>query len=353
MAVAADQRLRTRFTELVGIAHPIVQEGLGPYRTVHLAAAVSNAGGLGTVSIPGLSEETKAGAAKLRGFIEEACALTDRPLAVNVPVGADKASGEVLPFSAAYVSAVVEAVRDRDIAKRLRVITTSAGPPDVARALVADSGLIHLHKIGGVRQAQKAQAAGVDGVIASGYEAGGHTHSRPVHTFVLAASVIPAVSIPVVLAGGVLDGRSLAAALAFGADAVALGTRFVASHDNPDWDPAYARRILAAGEGDDVIFSAIYGPSRALPSRGLADLAALIAEGTASHEALTAFKDERLIAGQRDGDMAGGILPAGQISGAIADLIHVAEFVPGMVREAIAALDHARSLAVTDAAVPA
>src|SRR5690606_22968086 len=135
---------------------------------------------------------------------------------------------------------------------------------------------------------------------------------------------------------GVLDGRSLAAALAFGADAVALGTRFVASHDNPDWHPAYARRILAAGEGDDVIFSAIYGPSRALPSRGLGDLAALIAEGAASHEALTAFKDERLIAGQRDGDMAGGILPAGQISGAITDLIHVAEFVPGMVREAIA-----------------
>lgn len=340
-------RLKTRFTELVGIEHPVVQEGLGPYKTVRLAAAVSNAGGLGTISIPGISEEPKAGSRKLRGYIEEACALTDRPLAVNVPVGADKATGQALPFSAAYVSAVVDAVKDREIAKRLRVVTTSAGPPDLARRLIEGSGLIHLHKVGGTRQAQKAEAAGVDALIASGYEAGGHTHARPVHTFVLAATVPRAVSIPVVLAGGVLDGRSLAAALAFGADAVALGTRFVASHDNPDWNPAYARRILDAAEGEDVIFSAIYGPSRALPSRGLADLAALIAGGTATDEDLTRFKDERLIAGQRDGDMAGGILPAGQISGAISDLIHVGEFVPAMVADAIDALDRCRASIVS------
>lgn len=340
-------RLRTRFTELVGIDHPVVQEGLGPYKTVRLAAAVSNAGGLGTISIPGISEEPEAGSRKLRGYIEEACALTDRPLAVNVPVGADKATGQALPFSAAYVSAVVDAVRDREIARRLRVVTTSAGPPDVARRLIEGSGLIHLHKVGGTRQAQKAEAAGVDALIASGYEAGGHTHARPVHTFVLAATVPRAVSIPVVLAGGVLDGRSLAAALAFGADAVALGTRFVASHDNPDWNPAYARRILDAAEGDDVIFSAIYGPSRALPSQGLTDLAALIAGGTATDEELTRFKDERLIAGQRDGDMGSGILPAGQISGAISDLIHVGEFIPSMVADAIEALENCRASIVS------
>ena len=128
-------RLKTRFTELVGVEHPVMQEGLGPYKTVHLAAAVSNAGGLGTVSIPGISEDPVAGAAKLRSYIEQACALTERPLAVNIPVGTDK-HGNVPAFSAAYVGAVVAAVKDREIARRLRVITTSAGAPDASRRMI-------------------------------------------------------------------------------------------------------------------------------------------------------------------------------------------------------------------------
>lgn len=330
-------RLKTRFTELLGVTHPVMQEGLGPYKTVHLAAAVSNAGALGTVSIPGISEEPAAGAAKLRGYIEQACDLTERPFAVNIPVGTDK-HGNVPAFSAAYVRAVVDAVSDREIARRLRVITTSAGAPDAARRMIEGSGLIHVHKVGSTRHAERAAAAGVDMLIASGYEAGGHTHARPVHTFVLAPEVCRAVACPVILAGGIMDGRGLAAALAFGADAVALGTRFVASYDNPDWHPNYAARIVAAKEGEDVVFQALYGPSRALPSRALDELAALEAAGTHSEEALTGFKDERLIAAQRDGDMDGGILPAGQIASAIHDLVHVAEFVPGMVTQAIAEL---------------
>ncbi len=338
--------LKTRFTELIGVIHPVMQEGLGPYKTVQLAAAVSNAGGLGTVSIPGISEDPTAGAAKLRGYIEQACALTERPFAVNIPVGADK-HGHVLPFSAAYVRAVTAAVKDREIAKRLRVITTSAGPPAAARRLIEGSGLIHVHKVGGTRQAIRAAQEGVDMIIASGYEAGGHTHARPVHTFVLGPSVTEAVDCPVILAGGIRDGRGLAAALALGAEAVALGTRFVASHDNPDWHPAFAQRILAVKEGEDIIFQALYGPSRALASAGVDELARLEASGSLTEEELTQFKDERLIAAQRDGDIEGGILPCGQIAGAINDLIRVAEFVPGMVLDALAILERLRRLQVT------
>ena len=338
-------RLSTRFTTLLGIEHPVMQEGLGPYKTVALAAAVSNAGGLGTVSIPGISEEPRAGAAKLRGYIEEACALTDKPFAVNIPVGTDK-HGNVPPFSAAYVQAVVDAAKDRDIAKRLRAITTSAGAPAGARRMIEGSNLIHIHKVGGTRQALRAVADGVDMLIASGYEAGGHTHARPVHTFVLGPSVTEAVNCPVILAGGVRDGRGLAAALALGADAVALGTRFVASRDNPDWHANYAARILAAQEGEDILFQALYGPSRVLPSRAIAELAEFEHQPGVTEEDLTRFKDERLIAGQRDGDMEGGILPCGQVAGALSELIDVAEFIPGMVREAIAVLDRLRSLQV-------
>jgi NAD(P)H-dependent flavin oxidoreductase YrpB (nitropropane dioxygenase family) len=329
--------MKTRFTLLTGTRFPVMQEGLGPYKTVHLAAAVANAGGLGTVSIPGITEDPVIGSKMLRGYIEEACSLTDGILAVNVPVGADKATGQVLPFSAAYVGAVVDAVRDPGIAKRLRVITTSAGAPGAARRLIENSGLLHFHKVGGTKQAIRAEQDGVDAIIASGYEAGGHTHSRPVHTFILVPSVVEAVSIPVILAGGARDGRSLAVALAMGADAVAFGTRFVASQDNPDWDPAYAKRIIDAQEGDDVVFSAIYGPSRALFSEGLTELAAMMSDG-ADNDSLTRFKDARLISGQRDGDMRGGILPAGQIAGALNDMIHVAEFVPGVVAQAVVIL---------------
>lgn len=336
-----EPRLATRFTRLLGIAHPVMQEGLGPYKTVALAAAVSNAGGLGTVSIPGISEEPRAGAAKLRGYIEEACALTERPFAVNIPVGTDK-HGKVPAFSAAYVRAVVDAVKDGEIAKRLRVITTSAGAPAAARRMIAGSGLLHVHKVGGTRQAERAVADGVDMLIASGYEAGGHTHARPVHTFVLGPSVTEAVDVPVILAGGGRDGRGLAAALAMGADAVALGTRFVASHDNPDWHPNFAAKIRDAREGEDTLFQALYGPSRILPSRAIDELHAFEQQPGITEEDLTRFKDERLIAAQRDGDMDGGILPCGQVAGAIKDLIHVAEFVPGMVAEAIAVLEGLR-----------
>ena len=338
VSVDGEVRIASRFAETVGIRHPVIQEGLGPYKTVALAAAVSNAGGLGTVSMPGMTEEPAHGARLMREYIEATCALTDAPFAVNVPVGRD-GTGRVLPFSENYVRAVIEARRDPAVAARLRVLTTSAGAPSVVRPLVADSGLVHVHKVGGTRQAVRACADGVDAVIASGYEAGGHTHARPVHTMVLAPSVVAAVDCPVIVAGGICDGRSMAAALALGADAVALGTRFVASHDNTDWHPEYARRIVAAGEGDDVTFPAVFGPSRALRTAALDELAALVASGDLSPDEITAWKDDRLIRAQRDGEFDTGILPAGNVASAIHDLVRVSDFVPRLVADAAAVLE--------------
>lgn len=324
---------KSRFAELTGVVYPVVQEGLGPYKSVALAAAVSNAGGLGCVCIPALTLGSEKGAAVLRGYIEEACGLTDRPFSVNVPVGTDS-TGQVLPFSSAYVGAVLDAVRDPEIAKRLRVITTSAGAPRVVRDSIAESGLIHMHKVGGTRQAVKAQEEGVDVIIASGFEAGGHTHLRPVHTFVLGPNVVDAVDIPVLIAGGIRDGATMAAALALGADGVALGTRFVASYDNTDWHPEYARRVIAMKEGQDSTVQAIYGPSRMLTNQGSHDLEALNASGELDHDQLTEWKDERLLAAQRDGDLDRGIVPMGQVASGIHDMIRVADFIPTMVDDA-------------------
>jgi NAD(P)H-dependent flavin oxidoreductase YrpB (nitropropane dioxygenase family) len=290
--------------------------------------------------MPGMTAG-KQGVRDLREYIEQACALTDRPLAINVPVGTRKGDGEdrILPFSEAYIRCVLDSRRDPAIAARVRVLTTSAGPPGIVRRAIADSGLIHMHKVGGTRQAIRAEQDGVDAIIASGYEAGGHTHARPVHTIVLGPNVADVVDVPVVLAGGIRDGRGLAAALALGADAVAMGTRFVASNDNPDWDGAYARKVLEMQEGQDVVFQAVFGPSRGLRTEGLEELFEILGAKSMDNDALTAWKDDRLIIAQRDGDVSRGIMPCGQVAGAITDLIDVAEFLPQMVGEAIAEIE--------------
>jgi NAD(P)H-dependent flavin oxidoreductase YrpB (nitropropane dioxygenase family) len=336
--------LRTRFTELAGIEHPIVQEGMGPFKTARLAAAVSEAGGLGTVSMPGMTADPAEGSRRLREHIEETASLTGKPFAVNVPVGrAD--TGEVLPISAAYINAVIEARRaDAALERQLTVLTTSAGFPGEFRPQIAAAGLIHMHKVGSTRQAVKAEQAGVDVVIASGYEMGGHTHAVPVHTFVLLPNVTEAVSVPVLLSGGARDGRTLAAALCLGAVGVAMGTRFIATEDNTDWHPAAARRIVQAGEGDDTIFPGVYSPARGLKSAGIDALSELLRAGATAEEMLS-YKDAALIRAEEEGDLETGILPAGQVASGIHDIVSVATFVPAMAAEAAAVLRELASAA--------
>jgi NAD(P)H-dependent flavin oxidoreductase YrpB (nitropropane dioxygenase family) len=326
--------LANRLTELLGIEYPIIQEGMGPYQTDQIAAAVSAAGGLGTVSMPGMTKEPAEGARLLREHIDRVASLTDRPFAVNVPVGRDS-TGCILPVSEAYIRAVVAArASDSALERQLRALTTSAGFPGEFRPLISGSGLVHMHKVGSTAQARKAEAVGVDVVIASGYEMGGHTHAKPVHTFVLVPNVTQAVSVPVVLSGGARDGRTLAAALALGASGVAMGTRFIATVDNTDWHPAYTERILAAGEGDDTVAPGVYGPARLLRNEGVRQLERMIAAGELENDELTRWKDEALIRAQSTGDVDGGLLAAGQVASGIDEVVRIAEFVPQMAREA-------------------
>jgi len=330
--------LETRFTLLVGIEHPIVQDGMGPFKTAKLAAAVSNAGGLGTVSLPGMAVDPIEGSRTLRDHIRETASLTSKPFAVNVPVGRT-ADGNMLPVSAAFINEVIR-IRAEDAVLRdqLRVLTTSAGFPGEFIQDIKRSGLIHMHKVGSVRHALKAEKAGVDVVIASGYEMGGHTHETPMSTFVLVPNVTEAVAVPVLLSGGARDGRTLAAALCLGAAGVAMGTRFIASYDNSDWHMATAQRIVDAKEGEDVVFPAVYGPARALSSKGLDRLLEMIAMGDLSDEELLKYKDAAMVVAQENGDLENGILPAGQVASGISDIVHVADFVPAMAADAAAIL---------------
>lgn len=332
--------LSNRYTQLVGINHPIVQEGLGPFRTPKLAAAVSNAGGLGTVSMPGMPVDIDAGARTFREHIEECASLTDRPFAVNIPVGVDH-EGNVLPFTDVYIKMVL-AAREADsaLASRLTVMTTSAGFPGPYLQAIKDAGMIHQHKVGSTRQAVKSAEAGVDVVIAAGFEMGGHAPSKAVHTFVLVPSVTEAVDVPVLLTGGARDGRGLAAALAMGADGVAMGSRFIVSEENSDWHPNYIQALLDAQEGDDVAFNGVYGPCRGLrnaASEKLLSGAVQAPDGSDEQPTeveLERWKIESMQLSQTEGDVDNGLVLAGQVSSALNDVISVAEFVPAMADEA-------------------
>jgi NAD(P)H-dependent flavin oxidoreductase YrpB (nitropropane dioxygenase family) len=331
--------ISNRYTQLTGIDHPVVQEGLGPFRTPKLAAAVSEAGGLGTVSMPGMPEDISQGARTFREHIEECASLTDRPFAVNIPVGVDS-NGDVLPFTDVYIRTALEArAADEAVARRLRVLTTSAGFPGSYVSMIKDAGMVHQHKVGSTRQAIKAAEAGVDAVIAAGFEMGGHAPSKAVHTFVLVPNVTEAVDVPVLLTGGARDARGLAAALALGADGIAMGTRFITSTANSDWHPAYIQALLDAEEGDDVAFDGVYGPCRGLrnaASQHLVDMAGKHA-GTDEIE-LTRWKIESMQRAQTEGDTANSLVLTGQVAAAIHDVVDVAEFVPRIASDAAAIL---------------
>ncbi len=333
--------ITNRYTRLIGIEHPIVQEGLGPFRTPRLAAAVSQAGGLGTVSMPGMPADLGAGARTLREHIDECATLTQKPFAVNIPVGIS-ANGDVLPFTDVYIRAVLEArASDRQLERQLTVLTTSAGFPGSYIAPIKNAGMIHQHKVGSTRQAIKAEELGVDVVIAAGFEMGGHTSGKAMHTYVLVPNVTEAVDVPVLLSGGARDGRGLAAALAMGADGVAMGTRFILSEDNSDWHPAYPRALLDAKEGDDVAFPGVYGPCRGLRNAASEALLAETRHAGDPAEQIR-WKLESMQRAQMHGDIENGLVMTGQVASAINQLIRISEFVPAMADEAARIL---RSLA--------
>ncbi|ODU07028.1 MAG: 2-nitropropane dioxygenase [Pseudonocardia sp. SCN 72-86] len=326
-------RIDNRYTVLTGIRYPIVQEGLGLSRTARLAAAVSSAGGLGSVSIPGISGDLDAVARGFRAEIERCAALAGAPFAVNIPAGTD-ADGALLPFTDVLLRTVLEARRsDSAIARLLTVVTTSAGDPRPFVGVVKDAGLVHQHKVGSTRHAERAAAAGVDVLIACGYEAGGHTSAQRMHSFVLMPNIADAVDIPVLLSGGVRDGRGLAAAICLGADGVAMGTRFVATHDNAEWHARFIDAVISMGEGDDIAFSGNYGPCRGRRNE-VTELLARSATDGHGDAASISTKLESMRRAQDEGRVEDSIVLAGQVASGITGRVLVADLLQEMVADA-------------------
>ena len=325
-------RIKTVLCDLLGIKYPIIQGGMGPYNTTRLAAAVSNAAGLGTISIPGLTIEPSQAARTIKEYLWQIMTLTDKPFAVNTPIGQSPAS---LPTMEAIVDAVLEErERESQLKRQLRLYITSAGYHEPLIKKIRESGMLHFHVVGSVRHAKKIEEAGSDGVIASGYEMGGHTHlaDRAVHTFVLVPAVVKAVKIPVIASGGICDAEGLVAALAFGAVGIQMGTRFIATKEI-DWHENYRRLVVEAKEWSDTVIPLLYGPGRVLKAPGIEIVKKMYEEGRPLTEIHIA-EDKMMIIAEKEGDSERGIMPVGQVVSRIDEFSTVEEIINSIVEGA-------------------
>jgi NAD(P)H-dependent flavin oxidoreductase YrpB (nitropropane dioxygenase family) len=214
---------KNRLCELLGIRYPIVQAPMNWVSGAELTAAVSNAGGLGTLGpnagADSIVEDVEITGERMREQIRKVKGLTDKPFAVNIVVG----FGELLAYSQRTVEVMID--------ERVPVAVVSVGRPDVYTKVLQDAGIKVLHAISTARHAKKAEEAGVDGVLCEGYESGGHKGLTELTTLVLTPMVADVVKIPVVAGGGIADARGVLAAMALGADGVYMGTRFMATRE--------------------------------------------------------------------------------------------------------------------------
>lgn len=309
--------LRTRFTELVGIDVPVMQGGMQWVGRAQLAAAVSNAGGLGTISA--LTHATPEG---LIAEIARMKDLTDKPFAVNLTILPSISP----PPYAEY--------RDAIITSGVSVVETAGSNPGEHLAHFHDAGLKVVHKCTSVRHAVKAQDLGVDAVSIDGFEAAGHPGEDDIPNLILIAATAARLEIPFVGCGGFVDGRGLVAALALGADGVSMGTRLMCTAESPVHQ-AVKERIVANDERDtQLIFRPLKNTARVANNTVSREVVGILAAGGA-------FEDVRtLVAGARGrtvfetGDIEAGIWHASTAQGLIHDIPSAAELLARIVDEA-------------------
>ena len=306
--------VKTRLTELLEIQYPIIQGGLASLAYAELAAAVSNAGGLGQITATSLPSGEA-----LREEIRKTRSLTNQPFGVNLAISQHHAVDELLDV-------VVE--------ERVPVITLTGGNPAPIFQRLAGVPVRKLILVAAVRQAQKAESLGADAVMAVGQEGGGHIGRLDTGTFVLVPRVVDSVKIPVIASGGIADGRGLVAALALGAEGIEMGTRFVATKECIA-HPAYKQALVNGEEtGTVVIKRSIGAPGRVVDTEWAQEVLKVEEQGLSASDLWPYVNGDRNRQAALDGDLDHGYAWAGQSMGLIHSVPSVAELMEEMMQTA-------------------
>ncbi|WP_418451360.1 NAD(P)H-dependent flavin oxidoreductase [Alistipes sp.] len=302
--------MENRITSLFGIRFPIVSGGMVWCSGWRLAAAVSRAGGLGLIGSGSMTPDL------LREHIRKCRAAADRPFGVNVPL------------TYRYADAIMEVV----IAERVPVVFTSAGSPRTWTARLHDAGCKVAHVVGSAAFALKCRDAGVDAVVAEGFEAGGHNAREETATMPLIPDVRQAVGLPLIAAGGIATGAGMLAAFALGAEGVQMGTRFALTRESSASE-AFKQLCTGLGEGDTMLALKKLSPTRLVKNDFFRLVAEAEARGASADELLVLIGSGRPRRGIFEGDLSGGELEIGQVAALVRDLPPAGEVVARTMAE--------------------
>lgn len=283
-----------RITRLFGTKYPLVQAGMIWCSGWELASTVSNAGGLGVIGSGSMYPDV------LREHIRKCKAATDKPFAVNVPM--------LYPAVEEHMATIVE--------EDVPIVITSAGNPATWTGRLKQQGKVVVHVVSSVKFALRAEAAGVDAVVAEGFEAGGHNGREETTTLVLVPMVARALRIPVIAAGGIADGRAMLAAMCLGAEGVQVGSRFVCSVE-ASAHHAFKQHVVEVSEGCTSLTLKELAPVRLMHNKFYQDIKEAYARGADTEALRTLLGRARAKRGMFEGDLVEGELEIGQVSAAV------------------------------------
>lgn len=302
--------MSNKITALFKIQYPLIQAGMIWCSGWELASAVSNAGGLGIIGSGSMYPEI------LDEHIRKCKAATQKPFAVNLPM--------LYPNIEEHIQTIIR--------HKVPIVFTSAGNPKIHTARLKEAGIIVVHVVSSAKFAVKAQEAGVDAVVAEGFEAGGHNGKDETTTMCLIPMVKKAITIPLIAAGGIGTGRGMLAAMTLGADAVQIGSRFIATPESSAHD-AFKNKVIESVEGDTMLTLKELTPVRLLKNPFFEKVAEAYESGASKEELNQLLGRGRAKKGMFEGDLVEGELEVGQIAGLITDIKSAKDVVEEIITE--------------------
>ena len=299
-----------KITSLFNIKYPIIQGGMIWNSGYKLASAVSNSGGLGLIGAGSMYPEV------LREHIQKCKLATQNPFGVNIPM--------LYP----NIDEIMQIVVDEGV----KIVFTSAGNPKTWTKFLKDNNIIVVHVVSSSKFALKAQEAGVDAVVAEGFEAGGHNGREETTTFTLIPMVKAQISIPLIAAGGIATGNGMLAAMSLGADGVQLGSRFAASFESSSHEN-FKQTIIETIEGDTVLTLKELAPVRLIKNKFYNDIQELYSKCPTKEELAELLGKRRSKRGMFEGDLIEGELEIGQIAGLINEILPVETIIKNLIQE--------------------